>query len=269
VPVPKDRRSIFVVPWGDFTYIGTTDTDYDGPLDDPQCTAADVAYLLDALNLVLREPLTTADIVGTWAGLRPLVAGGTVAEKTADLSRRHSVRRSASGVISITGGKLTTYRRMAADTVDRAVRELGRGGRSRTKRLPLLGAEGPTPDDEHLAGRYGSLATEVAALAAADRSLAEPLVPGLPYRRAEAVYAVRAEMATTLDDVLSRRTRARLLARDATARVAEDVARLLAPELGWDETRIAAEAARYRAAITAERDAADLTETALDASLGS
>ncbi len=93
VPVPKDRRSIFVVPWGDLTYIGTTDTDYDGPIDDPQCTPEDVRYLLDAMNIAMAEPLTEADIVGTWAGLRPLVTGGTVGQKTADLSRRHKVRR--------------------------------------------------------------------------------------------------------------------------------------------------------------------------------
>ncbi|MGZ6975686.1 MAG: FAD-dependent oxidoreductase, partial [Acidimicrobiia bacterium] len=86
VPVPKDKRSIFVVPWGDFTYIGTTDTDYEGPLDDPECTPDDVDYLLNAVNLVLAEPLTTDDILGTWAGLRPLIAGGSVGEKTADLS---------------------------------------------------------------------------------------------------------------------------------------------------------------------------------------
>jgi glycerol-3-phosphate dehydrogenase len=179
------------------------------------------------------------------------------------------VRRSASGVISITGGKLTTYRRMAAETVDHVAQALGRRDRSRTKRLPLLGAEGPAPDDEHLAERYGSLSADVLALGDADPTLTEPLVPGLPYRKAEAVYAVRAEMATTLDDVLSRRTRARLLARDATARAAEDVARLLAPELGWDEARIAAEVEGYRTSIVAERDAADLVETALDAAAGS
>ena len=276
VPVPKDKRSIFVVPWGDFTYIGTTDTDYDGPIDDPQCTPDDITYLIDAMNLVLREPISSADIVGTWAGLRPLVKGGTVGEKTADLSRRHAVQTSQSGVISITGGKLTTYRRMAADTVDAVATEIGRGGASRTKRLALLGAQGSAPADEHLARRYGSLAADVLALIEADASLGALLVPGLPYRRAEAVYAVRHEMATTLDDVLSRRTRARLLARDASAAAADDVARLLAPELGWDDAEIVRQVDAYRAAIDEERTSAGLapaagepSDSALDATLGS
>ena len=258
VPVPKDKRSIFVVPWGDFTYIGTTDTDYDGPLDDPECTPDDITYLVDAMNLVLREPISADDIVGTWAGLRPLVKGGSVGEKTADLSRRHAVRTSDSGVVSITGGKLTTYRRMAADTVDAVTETLDRGGSSRTKRLPLIGAVGSAPADEHLARRYGSLAADVLALIEADASLGDLLVPGLPYRKAEAVYAVRREMATTLDDVLSRRTRARLLARDATAAAADDVARLIAPDLGWDEAEIVRQVVAYRGAIDAERKSAGL-----------
>src|SRR5215212_5009706 len=141
LPVPKDRRSIFVVPDGDRTYIGTTDTDYDGPLDDPVCTAEDVDYVLRAVNASVKEPLTPDDVLGTWAGLRPLVRGAK-SNRTADLSRRHVVSRSPSGVIGVTGGKLTTYRRMAADAVDAAVEGLGRGGRSRTKKLSLHGAEG-------------------------------------------------------------------------------------------------------------------------------
>src|SRR6478736_1784154 len=147
VPVPKDRRSIFVVPWGDLTYIGTTDTDYDGPIDDPQCTPEDVKYLLDAMNIAMAEPLTEADVVGTWAGLRPLVTGGTVGQKTADLSRRHKVAASASGVVTVTGGKLTTYRKMAEDTTNAVVRALGRRAGCRTKKLPLVGQDGPAPAD--------------------------------------------------------------------------------------------------------------------------
>lgn len=274
VPVPRDRRSIFVVPWGDFTYIGTTDTDYDGPLDDPACTHDDVRYLLDAMNKSLESPLSEHDVVGTWAGLRPLLAKAG-SERTADLSRRHSVARSGSGMVTVTGGKLTTYRSMAADAVDAVVEELGRGGPSRTRRLPLLGGrdfestESPEPSaHEHLAGRYGSLAGELLALVEADPALGEPLVAGLPYLRAEAVYAVRNEMARTVDDVLSRRTRARLLARDASARAAEDVARIIGDELGWtDETR-RDQVAEYRRTVATEREAADLPETALDSSIG-
>jgi glycerol-3-phosphate dehydrogenase len=136
IPVPKDRRSVFVVPWGgeggdhEFTYIGTTDTDYDGPVDDPQITPADVTYLLGAINAAVTTTITESDILGTWAGLRPLVKAAK-SERTADLSRRHSVRTSDSGVITVTGGKLTTYRRMAADAVDAAVERLGTGGRRR------------------------------------------------------------------------------------------------------------------------------------------
>jgi glycerol-3-phosphate dehydrogenase len=275
VPVPKDRRSIFVVPWGDFTYIGTTDTDYDGPVDDPVCTHDDVRYLLDAMNRSLTEPLTEADVVGTWAGLRPLLATAHSA-RTADLSRRHAVARSASGVVTVTGGKLTTYRSMAADAVDAVVQELGRGGRSRTKRLPLLGAQGFEPREagpepsrhEHLGGRYGTLGAAVSALIEGRPELGESLVPGLPYLRAEALYAVREEMACTLDDVLSRRTRARLLGRDASARAAADVARLVGQELGWTAEREADEVATYRQTVAAERDRAELPETAIDSSIG-
>nr|MBA3654880.1 glycerol-3-phosphate dehydrogenase/oxidase [Actinomycetota bacterium] len=242
VPVPKDRRSIFVVPWGDRVYLGTTDTDYTGPIDDPQCTPEDVDYIINALNMFVTEPVSASDVLGTWAGLRPLIkqAGN---ERTADLSRRHSVNTSASGMITVTGGKLTTYRKMAEDTVDAAVKQLGRGRATRkcpTKRLPLRGAA-PTEGDlglpgdvaAHLRSRFGSEARVVAAMLEADPELGRPLVATLPYLRAEAVYAARYEMAHTLDDVLSRRTRAVLLARDAADAAAADVANLLASELGW------------------------------------
>jgi glycerol-3-phosphate dehydrogenase len=268
VPVPKDRRSVFVVPWGEFTYIGTTDTDYDGSVDDPQCTPNDVEYLLRAINAAVTTEITEADILGTWAGLRPLVRDAK-SERTSDLSRRHTVRTSASGMISVTGGKLTTYRRMAADTVDAAVDALGHGGRSHTKHVRLRGAEGAGSRTEptHLTERYGSDARAVVELADADPSLREPLVPGLPYWRAEAVYAARHEMARTLDDVLARRTRARLLARDASADAAGDVSMLLGRELGWSETEQQRAAAGYRASVERERTTAALPATALEALL--
>jgi glycerol-3-phosphate dehydrogenase len=286
VPVPKDRRSVFVVPWGDFTYIGTTDTDYDGPLDDPQCTADDVDYLLGAVNHAIVGELTTDDVLGTWAGLRPLVRDAG-SERTADLSRRHKVTPSASGMVTVTGGKLTTYREMAADTVD-VVLEHVLGAKvlervtkhSRTRHLPLRGTDGyeelatsastagriGAETLDHLANRYGGEARTLIAMLERDRSLAEPLVPGLPYLRAEAVYAARYEMARTVDDILARRTRARLLARDASATAAGDVAALVADDLGWDDAEQQAQAEAYRAAVAAERTAADLPETALDAS---
>jgi glycerol-3-phosphate dehydrogenase len=273
VPVAHDDRAVFVVPWGDVTYIGTTDDDYTGSLDDPQCTGADVAYLLGAVNAALAEPLTEADVVGTWAGLRPLLASAT-SEKTQDLSRRHGIRVSGAGVVTITGGKLTTYRAMAQDTIDQVDQLLdGAHRRCRTKRLPLTGAQGyraPTPDapplDHHLASRYGTEATAVRALVAADPTLGEALVPGLAYLRAEAVYAVRAEMARTLDDVLDRRTRCRILDRSATAAATDAVAHLLAPEWGWDDTTRDAAVARYRASLAHEAAASHAPETAASGS---
>ena len=169
IPVPKDKRSLFVVPWGrradgtfEHTYVGTTDTDYQGPLEDPACTAEDIAYVLRALNHTVTTEVTTEDVSGVWAGLRPLVKSAT-SGRTADLSRRHQVSTGPGGVIAITGGKLTTYREMADDTVDTVMRQLGRRGRCRTKKLRLFGAEGYVePPDEssehHLAVRYGSAA---------------------------------------------------------------------------------------------------------------
>ena len=273
IPVPGDKRSVFVVPWGQFTFVGTTDTDYAGPIDDPQCNEDDVEYLLRALNGSITETVTTDDILGTWAGLRPLVADPEASGRTADLSRRHKVRRSDSGVVTITGGKLTTYREMAADTIDEVlshvlgadrVTKLRR--RSKTKHLKLQGANGyeelmeaadvlsPLGGDEvrRLANRYGSDATTVLAIAESDPNLAELLVPGLPYLRAEAIFAVRYEMATTVDDILSRRTRARLQTRDASADAAVAVAALIGPELGWDEMEQAKQVADYQARIAEE-----------------
>jgi glycerol-3-phosphate dehydrogenase len=235
LPVPADGRSIVVVPWpgADRVYIGTTDTDYDGPLDAPTCTAGDTAYLLDAVNAALTTSLTAGDVVGAWAGLRPLVAGAG-STRSADLSRRHRVTR-AGGMVTIAGGKLTTYRAMAADTVDAVQDALGRRRTaSPTARLALRGA-GAGPADGHLDARYGSEARVLRAMVAGHPSLAGPLVPGLPYLRAEAVYAARHEMARTLDDVLSRRTRAVILDREASRGAAAGAGALLAPELGWDD----------------------------------
>ena len=285
VPVHQDRRSVFVVPWpangddaagaaadaGDrVTYIGTTDTDYEGDVDDPQCTPEDVAYLLDAINRAVSEPLDKGDVLGTWAGLRPLVRDASNS-RTADLSRRHRVLTSAGGMITVTGGKLTTYREMAEDAVDAAVHAMSSAGeplprrarRSRTRSLALRGAAGwreARKRDAHLGGRYGGEAAVVEAMIAADPAMAEPLVPGLPYRRAEALYAARYEMATTLDDVLSRRTRSRLLGRDATAAAAADVAELVASELGWSDAERATQVDRFREALAREREAPGLPE---------
>lgn len=264
LPVPGDSRSIFVVPWGDRVYLGTTDTGYTGPLDDPHCTPVDVAYLLGAANAALAGQLLASHVVGAWAGLRPLLDEAR-STRTADLSRRHRVSAAADGtLVTVTGGKLTTYRKMAADAVDQVVASLGRGHRSPTRSLKLHGA-GTQPVDaaagDHLVSRYGGEAADVAALVAADPDLGQPLVTGLPYLRAEVIHAARAEMAQTVDDVLSRRTRSLILARDASAAAASDVACLLAPELGWSPERVHEEAAAYVAAVGRERAAAGLAPT--------
>jgi glycerol-3-phosphate dehydrogenase len=289
--VPGDKRAIFVVPWaadevsgtqpapGRYTYVGTTDTDYDGPLDNPSCTAEDIAYLLGAVNAWTTANLSADDVTGTWAGLRPLVSGARNA-RTADLSRRHTVITSPNGLVTVTGGKLTTYRRMAANTVDVAARQLGGPSlvRSPTARLPLVGGPTTTRADDatalHLAGagltaatrrhldrRYGSETAEVLALAASDPSLLAPLVPGLPYLRAEALWAARREMAHTLSDVLSRRTRALILDREAALSAASDVADLLARELGWDHIERAKEIAAFEATVERERRAGEAKPT--------
>ena len=261
IPVPKDKRSVFVVSWPgtELVYLGTTDTDYTGPLDDPACTPEDVDYLLEAANNVTTSQLTRADVTGVWAGLRPLLArptkGRHVSERTSDLSRRHTVRVSAHGVVTVTGGKLTTYRKMAQDTVDAVVDRLGESPRRRrciTKSLPLIGATTKTRDPVALAqpqarllSRYGTEYAAVLAVADGRPELLEPAVAGLPYTGAELVYAAREEMARTLDDVLSRRTRAMIQRAQASMDAAAAVAALIAPDMGWDEQEAADQAARF------------------------
>ncbi len=279
VPVREDRRSIFVVSWGDQVYLGTTDTAWDGPLDDPSCLPEDVDYILAAANAVVTTPIRQSDITGIWTGLRPLLAPvegrHRPSERTADLSRRHTVRTSEHGMVTVTGGKLTTYRKMAEDTVDVVVEALGRrkkaarcvtkdlhlrgsGGRGGTvrtgagppRRSPLQ-ADDPATIAAHLAGRFGSETPAVLALVGEQPGLLEPLVDGLRYLRVEALYAVRAEMACSVADVLDRRTRASLRDARGAARAALDVATLIGPELGWDPVRIAREASEYAVSVRA------------------
>lgn len=278
IPVPRDRRSLFVVPWipnGDgtyrYTYIGTTDTDYTGPIDDPQCTKDDIEYVLAALNASVTTGVTADDVTGVWSGLRPLVkSDGATSGRTADLSRRHKVAASENGVVTVTGGKLTTYREMAEDAVDEVCRLLGIKKSSRTKSLPLHGAgrTGRTKDAtrSHLVSRHGDEVEVLNQMIAADATMGEPLVPGLPYLKCEAVHAVTHEMAVSLDDVLTRRTRARLLDRRACVTAAPEVARLIAPHLGWNEDDIAAQVAHFRDECAREDAAAMVTETEFIAS---
>ncbi len=277
IPVRRDRRSIFVVPWaeGELVYLGTTDADYHGDLDDPKASPEDVDYLLGAANAVSGAGLTRDDVRGVWAGLRPLLVpteGRRISERTADLSRRHKVWRDPDGLVTVTGGKLTTYRKMAQDTVDLAL--VGRDGprpRSITKRIQLEGAPGlggsparaaGVASPPHLAHRYGTLANAVAALAASDPGLLAPIATGLPYTGAEVVYAAREEMAVHLDDVLSRRTRASIQDARAALAAADAVAAILVAELGWTRSRRRNEVGRFRERVEAELEAAGLRETA-------
>ncbi|MGD0875481.1 MAG: glycerol-3-phosphate dehydrogenase/oxidase [Acidimicrobiales bacterium] len=265
LPVAEDGRSITIIPWNEHIYLGTTDTDYDGPLDDPRVDPSDITYVLNAVNAVVTSPLGPEDVTASWAGLRPLLAtsgarGHGPSARTADLSRRHKVERSASGLITISGGKLTTYRQMASDTVDAVQRELGMTvTASRTKKLRLRGSE---PVDalqvrelantlgldaeliDRLQRRYGRETMAVLGLSTDRPELGQRLA-GLGHLEAEVVFAARFEMATCVEDVLSRRTRAVLLDANSAATAAVRTAELLAAELGWDASRVCEESARF------------------------
>jgi glycerol-3-phosphate dehydrogenase len=208
VPVPGQRnRYVFALPHPDgVVHVGLTDDPLDGPLPDvPRVEAAEEVFLLDVLSRALERPLSRADVVGRFAGVRPLLAGAE--GRTADLSRRHAVVQGDDGAWTVLGGKLTTYRRMAQDAVD-LLTDLP----CRTPDLPLVGA-GPTPAGvpARLVRRYGAEAADVAALAADDPRLLEPVAPGVPVLGVELAWGVRAEGALTPEDLLERRTRLSLV----------------------------------------------------------
>lgn len=265
--VPNDRRSIFVVPFEEapYTFIGTTDTSYDGSLDEPECSADDVAYLLDAVNAWTSSDLTTEDITGLWAGLRPLLAPSgakNISDRTADLSRRHRVTNTHDGVIHVTGGKWTTYRQMAEDGVDALKPYLPKLTATRTKSLRLHGTSAWRPDgnlETHLYQRFGSDSQAVLDLIHDEPSLSEIVIEGLPFIGAEFVYSARHEMATSLVDLLARRTRAHLQNARAALDAAPRIARLVAPSFGWDENEIASQIRAYEALVISEFAAAGIT----------
>jgi glycerol-3-phosphate dehydrogenase len=265
--VPGDRRSVFVVPFEEapFTFIGTTDTAYDGPLDDPTCNPEDLDYLLRAVNAWTSSRLTADDVTGVWAGLRPLLAprdGERLSERTADLSRRHRVSDDHDGVVHVTGGKWTTYRQMAQDTVDALRPYFASLSASTTRRLALHGTGEWRPASEletHLYRRFGQDALTVLALISEHPRLGEPVIDGLPYVGAEFVYGVRFEMATSLVDLLTRRTRAHLQDARATLRAAPTVADLVADELWWTRQECARQVDLYRALVEHEFRAAGLS----------
>jgi glycerol-3-phosphate dehydrogenase len=244
-------RTIFVLPWLGRTLVGTTDNDYEGPLDHVPPSDEDVAYLLDALNTYFASDLGPTDLTGAYAGVRPLISTGDP-KKSVDISRRAELYETSSGLVTITGGKFTTWRRMAKAAVDRIVEREGREAPCRTHEIPIGQPEDPAAlpevpgvDEEtraHLAARYGHAARDVLRLAAAAPQLASRITPDLPDIAAEAAFAVGHEQARSLDDVLLRRTRLGLLdARRLTAPDSEGArlaARAIAGELGWDEERI-------------------------------
>jgi glycerol-3-phosphate dehydrogenase len=252
-------RSIFALPWLGSTLIGTTDNDFDTEdLDHVRPAEEDVDYLLDATNAFFGASLSAADITGAYAGVRPLISTGDP-KKSVDISRKAELYETSSGMVTITGGKLTTWRRMAKMTVDRIVEREARDAPCRTHEIPLGQAieadelprvEGVREDAyAMLASRYGHSAHDVLAVAAERGELAQPIVDdGPPDLLAEVVYAARNEQARSVGDVLLRRTRLGLLAAGKLTRepgAAERVARAMAPDLGWDEQRVAAETAAW------------------------
>jgi glycerol-3-phosphate dehydrogenase len=233
VAVPGSHtRFVFAMPEQlGRVYLGLTDEDAPGPIpDEPVAAEHEIDFLLDTFNTALARPLTRADVLGTYSGLRPLVDVGGGA--TADVSRKHAVTVGPDGVVSIIGGKLTTYRQMAEDVLDRALAEAGlRAGPCRTKQVPLAGAEGAADATlpASLVARYGGLAREVVTTARVADPLA-PIVPGIDVTRAEIEYAVTHEGALDVSDVLDRRTRIGLVPADAE-RAAAEVAEIVSAAL--------------------------------------
>jgi glycerol-3-phosphate dehydrogenase len=255
-------RSIFALPWLGSTLIGTTDNDYDADdLDHVQPAQEDVEYLLEATNSFFGSSLRTSDLTGAYAGVRPLISTGDP-KKSVDISRKAELYETSSGMVTITGGKLTTFRRMAKMTVDAIVEREARDAPCRTHEIPLGQAIEPdelprvegVPEEAYamLAGRYGHTAHDVLAIAAERGELAQPIVsansPAPPDLLAEAVHAARNEQARSVGDALLRRTRVGLLAAAALTsdlEAARRVARAMAPELGWDDARVETEAAAW------------------------
>jgi glycerol-3-phosphate dehydrogenase len=264
-----EKSVLFVIPWGRHWLIGTTDTDWHLDKAHPAATAADIDYLLEHVNAVVRVPLTREDVEGVYAGLRPLLAGES--ESTSKLSREHLVGHSVPGLVVIAGGKWTTYRVMAKDAIDAAVDALdGRIPPSTTEDIPLLGAEGyraawnkrgriakafglHTVRIEHLLNRYGTLTDELLDLIRETPELGEPLPGADDYIKAEVVYAASHMGALHLEDVLARRTRISIEAWDRGVSAAPVAARLMAEVLSWDTDREEREVAYYLKRVAAER----------------
>jgi glycerol-3-phosphate dehydrogenase len=265
-----EKSLLFIIPWGSHWIIGTTDTDWALDLAHPAASQSDIDYLLRQANTLLQDPLTPQDVVGVYAGLRPLLFGES--DSTSTLSREHAVSSPVRGLTVIAGGKYTTYRVMAKDAVDSAVHGLERAvPKSCTERVPLAGADGYfgafnsrqlTADRtglhvskiEHLLGRYGSLSCELLDLILEQPELGEPLVSAPEYLKVEAYYAASHEGALHLDDVLTRRTRISIEVPDRGDAAAAEVADIIAPLLGWTPEQASQEVAHYRLRVKAERE---------------
>jgi glycerol-3-phosphate dehydrogenase len=258
-----EGRMIFALPWYGRTLIGTTDNDFDGDTRHPRPGSDEVEYLLDAANAFFGTSLGPGALVGAYAGVRPLISSGDP-RKSVDISRKEELYETSSGMLTITGGKLTTYRRMAKLTVDRLVEREGRVAPCRTAEVPL-GMEARPADLEapdgvgeealaQLAFRYGHAARRVLALARERPELAAPIVPGRPDLLAEVVLAARHEQARSLADVLLRRTRLGILAapelRDPEAR--RPIAATMGVELGWSAAQVEAEIAAWEEVAATE-----------------
>lgn len=257
---PIDGRVVFILPAGRLTIIGTTDSDYSGPPDDVLPTAADITYLLRTANSYFPSAhLVSGDVVSAWAGIRPLVSDGAGAPGS--VSREHAVHWTAPGLLSVSGGKLTTYRSMAEDVVDEIARSVGDPVvHAPTARVPLPGGDMRNFDEElahareaigaedvahHLVDAYGTEWRDVWAIVQNDNALVARVAPELPYIAAEIHWAVEQEMALTLADILVRRLHVAFETHDHGISAAPAVARVAAPLLGWTGERIDAELARY------------------------
>jgi len=265
---------LFLIPWADKWIVGTTDTPYEGDRAEPFATTEDVQYILDQANRVLEPKLKAEEIIGVYAGLRPLVSNKKSATTT-KLSREHTVDRPAAGFVSIAGGKYTTYRVMAKDVIDRAVIELRRITKeSVTEKLPLVGADGYFALEQqkdriaqesgldvatvtHLLNRHGSLISEILEIIKDQPKLVAQLDPELPYIKAEIVYAASHEGARSVDDVISRRTRLSFEAANHGLYLAEEVAGLIAPVLGWSAKERKESMAHYAGLVEREKAALD------------
>jgi glycerol-3-phosphate dehydrogenase len=258
-------RSIFALPWLGSTLLGTTDNTYDGDIDHVRPACEDIEYLLQATNAFFGSSLTTADLTGAYAGVRPLISAGDT-RKSVDISRKAELYETSSGLITITGGKLTTWRRMAKLVVDRIVERDGRDAPCRTDRIPLGAPVDPAtlprvdgaPEASYaaLASRYGYRARELLHHAETRDGACEQILPGHPDLLAEASFAAARDQARTVGDVLFRRTRLGLLAAPELlapgAGAPARVARAIGAELGWDPARIAADLERFAREAQAE-----------------